>query len=143
MTKVSEKLNQFLANSLVLFAKLHNYHWNVKGVEFYVIHKKTEELYKFIESLYDDFAERILQIGGRPIVTLRQALEIATIVEDTKTSFDAKYVVKNIVKDFELLVKELKELSKLAKEDMVTNVYVDEKAAFLEKEIWTLNSFVA
>jgi len=135
MTKVSEKLNQFLANSLVLFAKLHNYHWNVKGVEFYVIHKKTEELYKFIESLYDDFAERILQIGGRPIVTLRQALEIATIVEDTKTSFDAKYVVKNIVKDFELLVKELKELSKLAKEDMVTNVYVDEKAAFLEKEI--------
>ncbi|AVP87434.1 putative DNA protection during starvation protein 2 [Candidatus Phycorickettsia trachydisci] len=143
MTKVSEKLNQFLANSLVLFAKLHNYHWNVKGVEFYVIHKKTEELYKFIESLYDDFAERILQIGGTPIVTLKQALEMATIVEEKKTSFDAKYVVKNIVKDFEFLVKELKILADLAKEDIVTNLYVDEKAAFLEKEIWTLKSFAA
>lgn len=142
MSEISNKLNLLLADSAVLFTKLHNYHWNIQGVQFFGIHQKTEELYEYVSTMYDDLAERNLQIGGTPLVSLKQYLEKARISEDEKTDFNAKYVVEKIAADFEFLVKEFKELSEMSENDPVTAAYADDQTAFFEKQIWMLKAFL-
>ncbi|MGD9639223.1 MAG: DNA starvation/stationary phase protection protein [Alphaproteobacteria bacterium] len=143
MSNTVDKLNQLLADSNVLFAKIHNYHWNIKGSQFFGIHSKTEELYEYLATMYDDLAERSLQLGGKPIVTLKKILEVSKIAEEEKTDFDAKYVIQNILKDLEYLVEAFKEISSCEKTDAVTVAFADDKCAYFEKQIWMLKAFIS
>ena len=43
--ELEQKLNVFLADLNLFFRKLQNYHWNVQGSEFFVVHEKLEEYY--------------------------------------------------------------------------------------------------
>lgn len=135
-----EQLNQLQADALVMYTKLHNYHWNVKGIQFYGLHEKTESFYTHFSVVYDDLAERILQLGSKPLVTMKAILDKTKISEETKTSFSANDVVENIHADFNYFLNGFKELSALSEKDATTQAYADEQVAFLEKEIWMLNS---
>ncbi|EFU83065.1 Dps family protein [Staphylococcus lugdunensis M23590] len=42
---VVKELNQQVANWTVAYTKLHNFHWYVKGPNFFSLHVKFEELY--------------------------------------------------------------------------------------------------
>lgn len=142
MVELTKQLNQNLSDVQVLYVKLHNYHWNIKGQLFFGIHKQTEEYYEYFATVYDDIAERILQIGGKPLVTVKSYLETAKISEEGKTEFSASEVLISLLDDFNYLLKEFKKTSQLAsgKNDMGTQMMADEKTAWLEKTIWMLNS---
>lgn len=142
MTPVTDKLNLLLADSHVFFTKLHNYHWNIKGLQFLALHQKTEEYYTEFATIYDDLAERALQLGEKPVVTLKKILEITRIQEETERNFTAQQVVSNILKDFEHFYKEFRELSSIAGDDVTTTNYADDKIAYLEKEMWMMRSML-
>lgn len=142
MTPVTDKLNLLLADSHVFFTKLHNYHWNIKGLQFLVLHQKTEEYYTHFATVYDDLAERALQLGEKPVVTLKKILEITRLQEESAHDFSANQVVSNILRDFEHFFKEFKELSSIAGEDMTTTNYADDQVAYLEKEMWMMRSML-
>ena len=61
--QVIEVLNKQVADWSVLFTKLHNFHWYVKGPQFFTLHEKFEELYTESATHIDEIAERILAIG--------------------------------------------------------------------------------
>ena len=42
MEEVNKSLNQFLCDLNVFFRKLQNYHWNIQGESFFVMHQKLE-----------------------------------------------------------------------------------------------------
>ncbi|MFU8792688.1 MAG: Dps family protein [Acholeplasmataceae bacterium] len=137
--KLYKALDRQVANLSVLFTKLHHYHWYVTGPNFFALHAKFEELYDHINELYDEFAERLLTIGGKPSSTQKAYLELATLKEATgiETAMD---MVKGLLSDFELIVKELKEDLKIAQalEDEATaDLYIGSIAEF-EKTIWML-----
>lgn len=134
------KLNNILADANVMYTKLHNYHWNVKGMQFYGLHAKTEEFYLAFGTIYDDVAERILQLGGKPLVTLKQILATARIKEEERTDFTANEVVKGLMEDFKFFHGEFKSLSEGS--DAITSAYADEKVGMLEKEVWMLRSML-
>ncbi|MBK8944186.1 MAG: DNA starvation/stationary phase protection protein [Ignavibacteriae bacterium] len=142
MKELVKQLNQNLADVQVLYVKLHNYHWNVKGPHFFGIHKQTEEYYDYFAGVYDDVAERILQIGGKPLTTLKGYLEIAKITEENKSEFSANEVINILINDFEYLKSEFKKTSDIAasKNDLTTQALVDENVAWLEKSLWMLNA---
>ena len=83
MSQLHPLMNQQLTNWTVLYTKLHNYHWYVKGPNFFTLHVKFEELYTETATYIDEIAERLLSIGGQPIATLKETLEVATIQEAT------------------------------------------------------------
>ena len=112
-----EMLNKNLANLKVLYVKLHNYHWNVKGMYFKPIHEMTEAYYNYLAGKYDEVAERIVQLGEKPLVTLKDYLTNASLEEEDKNEFDAKYVLSSIRSDFEQLNGNFKEISKAAVEN--------------------------
>ncbi|EQC46462.1 putative DNA protection during starvation protein 2 [Bacteriovorax sp. BSW11_IV] len=142
MKNITEKMNLILADLHILGTKAQNYHWNIKGERFFEIHAKTEGYYDHLQEVYDALAERILQLGGRPLVTLKQILEVGRISEDASTDFNAKYVVENILKDFDFLRTEFKALSQMSEGDTTTVAFADEQVAFLDKETWMLRSFL-
>lgn len=69
---VVDVLNEQVANWTVLYTKIHNFHWFVKGPHFFSLHVKFEELYNEASEHIDELAERILAIGGSPVATMKK-----------------------------------------------------------------------
>jgi starvation-inducible DNA-binding protein len=138
-------LNQIQADAHALFVKLHNYHWNVKGMYFYAIHNKTEELYDKMAELYDATAERAIQLGGKAVLTTGQLVALTAIEEEKAESFDARTVLASIIKDLNYLKAKFQELAAAAdaQGDSTTVALAEGEVAELEKEIWMLNASVA
>lgn len=143
MNKLEQFLNKEVANFGVLYTKLHNFHWYVKGPLFFQLHAKFEELYDEATEVYDAFAERILMIGGKPVATLKGNLELATIAEATglETKED---MIKSVIQDFKKIDSELKEGIHLAEavEDDVTVDLLTTTRASLQKHIWMLSELL-
>ena len=114
MSKTVELLKQLQADAQVLFVKFHNYHWNVEGMDFFPVHNQTEEMYNSMATLFDDAAERVIQLGGTPYVTLAQVLGASKIKEEENNSFRSKYIVEAIVKDYEYLLDLFKQIDESA-----------------------------
>lgn len=140
--KTIDLLKQLQADSIVFFMKVHNYHWHVKGMNFMQIHNATEAIYEEFADIFDDVAERIIQLGGTPNVTLADCLKNAKIKEETQINFPASEVLDGILKDYEYFEKSFKALAQIAEEegDRVSAGFADEKTAILQKGIWMIKS---
>lgn len=140
--KTIEVLKQIQADSIVFFMKTHNYHWNIKGANFPQIHAATQEIYENFADIFDDVAERIIQLGGVPYVTLADTLKVSKIAEESKHNFSANEVLDGVLKDYKYFEEVFKELSKIADEngDKVTAGFADEKVGQLQKALWMLNA---
>jgi starvation-inducible DNA-binding protein len=138
-------LNAAVANVQVLYVKLHNYHWNVRGINFKPVHEMTEAYYDYFAKQYDDLAERILQLGSKPYSSMKDYLANAEITEDFGNDFDGKAVFSSVLADFEKLNTHFKSISKLAAEnsDVPTASIADGNVAWLEKQIWMLKASLA
>lgn len=138
-------MNQNLANLSVLNVKLHNYHWNVKGIHFKPIHEMTEAYYDYFIEQYDEVAERIVQLGGKPLATFKDYLDKATLKEESKNEFDGKTVLIAVLSDFEILKEEFKKIAEAADEldDSTTVALAEDNIAWLEKEIWMIKASAA
>ncbi|HIW33187.1 MAG TPA: DNA starvation/stationary phase protection protein, partial [Candidatus Paenibacillus intestinavium] len=70
MNTIQEQLNRQIANWSVLYVKLHNYHWYVKGTQFFTLHAKFQELYEEATLHVDEIAERLLAVKGQPLAKM-------------------------------------------------------------------------
>lgn len=136
------KLNQYLSNLAIINVKLHNLHWNVKGMEFMAIHNFTEELYNAYFLQYDDVAELIKIQGQKPLATVADYLENATIKESKESKFTPIEVVKTLIGDLSILKDQAHEIRKIANEedDFETVAMFEEHISLLDKNLWFLNS---
>ncbi|WP_128894907.1 Dps family protein [Longirhabdus pacifica] len=138
-----EIVNKQVANWSVLYMKLHNFHWFVKGPAFYTLHDKFEELYTEGATYIDDLAERLLALKGKPVATMREALEMSSI-QEAEGNESAEQMVQCIKDDFDTMIEELKagieiagELGDEATGDMLLAIYQS-----LEKHNWMFTSFL-
>ncbi|MED3625398.1 Dps family protein [Neobacillus thermocopriae] len=141
--QLANVLNKQIANWAVLYIKLHNYHWFVKGDQFYTLHAKFEEFYNEAADHLDALAERLLAIGGKPVATMKEYLETSSIKEALGTETTDE-MVQSIINDFSVVINELKEGMRLAEEnddeatgDMLLSIHSD-----LEKHVWMLKAFL-
>ncbi len=141
--EVIEALNKQVAEWTVLYTKLHNYHWYVKGPNFFSLHEKFEELYNEASVYVDDLAERILAIEGNPIATLREALEWS-VIEEAEKNLTANQMVEQLSKDFTTVIAQLEEGIQLAEKvnDDMTGEMLLAMVTSLEKHNWMLKSFL-
>ncbi|CAM2976656.1 DNA starvation/stationary phase protection protein [Paenibacillus sediminis] len=144
MNQTLEKMmNQHIANWTVLDMKLHNYHWFVKGADFFTLHSKFEELYSEASEIIDEVAERLLAIGGKPIATLKEVMQYTTL-QEAEGQATAEQMVGAIVKDFDQLKGEIKEAIKVSDDDndVVTSDMFTEILGKLDKHTWMLNALL-
>lgn len=136
-------LSEQVANLNVLYVKVHNYHWYVKGENFYTLHIKFEELYNEITLKMDEIAERLLTLKQAPPATLKEYLEIATIQEASGKE-DPRAMVQTLIEDFATLTESFQEGIDLAEEseDVVTADLLTGFKGEIEKHMWMLRSFL-
>ncbi len=143
MTDLMTVLNKQVADWNVLFVKLHNYHWYVKGENFFTLHTKFEELYNEAAVYIDEIAERVLILKGKPVASMKEYLETSSVNEATGKK-DAKEMVQSIMDDFLTMIEELKTGVEIAQEanDEVTAGMLTDIHNSLEKHVWMLSSFL-
>ena len=122
---------------------MHHYHWFVKGHHFFGLHGKFEELYDEANDHIDELAERILSIGGRPVSTLKECLEIASI-QEAKGNETEDDMVRETFDDFQTLIQELQSAIVLADSayDQGTSDMLLAIVGGLQKHVWMLNAYM-
>lgn len=142
MANLEKKLNQYVADLMVMYTKLHNVHWYVEGPAFYQIHVLFENYYDQVTEDMDSIAERMLQIGAKPVATLKGALELTKIEEREVGPGKDIELVKVVKADFEYLLKltkETKEEAEKAKDDVTVDL-MNGFSAYYEKALWMINA---
>lgn len=141
--EVVKVLNQQVANWTVAFTKLHNFHWYVKGPNFFSLHTKFEELYDEASQYIDDLAERILAVDGNPVGTLKESLELS-IIDEAGKGYTAEQMVEALSTDFDNISKQLEEAIEVASnaEDDVTEDMFIGMQTNIDKHNWMLKSYL-
>jgi len=74
-------LNQQLANIADLYSQTKQAHWNVRGQEFYQLHKLFDDLAEPLPEHIDTIAERAVTLGGLALGTVRSAAAASELTE--------------------------------------------------------------
>lgn len=140
--QIVDAMNKLLSNYSVHYQKLRNYHWNVKGQDFFDIHEQFEDQYNAAKEAIDEIAERIRVFGHTPMSTMAEYLETSTIKE-TGTDIKAMDMVREILRDYQVLIEFMYEVIDIAIEsgDMGTEDMVKGFVYETEKNHWMMSSF--
>jgi starvation-inducible DNA-binding protein len=140
-----DKLNEYLANQQVMYMKLHNLHWYVKGRSFFTLHAKLEELYDQTAQIMDGVAERLLALGGSPVASLKKALALSSVKELEDVPISSDETIKSLISDVEYWIRDTKEIIKLAEDDD-DGATADQFNGYLaeyQKLLWMLKSYIS
>jgi starvation-inducible DNA-binding protein len=140
---VVRSLSQLLADALVMYHKLHHYHWSVTGRDFYLLHEKFEQLYEQWADVIDEVAERIVMIDGQAHPTLAEAIKLSNIKEDPTTP-DGPTMVQNVVADLKThqrVIAAVIEAAEAAGDQTSANL-VDGLNDSIEKSVWMLSAWL-
>ena len=74
-------LNQHLADAFDLMSQVKQAHWNVKGSDFWQLHKLFDEVAERAAQWVDELAERVTALGGYATGTVRMAATASTLPE--------------------------------------------------------------
>lgn len=141
---MEERLNQLLCDLEVFSVKLQNYHWNVSGKGFFLTHEKLEKYYEEIREQLDEVAEHIAIKGSEPFGRMEDFLKNARIMEAKNEKIKSLDIIKNVVKDLEILKNDVELIKKEADEenDYATSTLMDEYLQDYSKRIWMLNETI-
>ncbi len=144
MHTVVDFLNEQVANWQVMAVKLQNYHWLVKGEQFFILHDKFEELYKEAAGNTDELAERVLALEGIPVATMKDYLQKASIHE-AAGSETSREMIGTLAADYSRMAEQLKKgicIAQDAGDETTADLFI-EKIGELEKHVWMLQAYLA
>jgi len=142
--KLVSLLNQRLADTFDLMSQTKFAHWNVKGPNFYQLHKLFDELAEKLEEHVDEIAERATALGGVAMGTARQAAAMSHVAEFPANTFKGMDVVAALADRFAALGKATREAMGEADElddqdtvDLFTQISrdLDQSLYFLEAHL--------
>lgn len=141
--KLSDKLNELLANYSIFYQNLRGYHWNIKGQKFFELHIKFEELYNSLVLKIDEVAERILTLGHSPEHRYSKYKEVSSIKESKELS-DGLKAVEDILNSFQQIILIQRALLKLSEnaEDEGTNALISDYIREQEKLVWMYSAYL-
>ncbi len=91
--QITELLQERLADSIDLMMQAKQAHWNVKGANFIALHELFDKVYTDSGKHVDLIAERIVQLGGIALGTIRAAAARTSLPEyPTEITSSIKHV---------------------------------------------------
>lgn len=138
-----KKLNSLLASYQVAYFNIRSSHWMIKGENFFELHKVFETAYNDATEKIDEIAERILTLGGTPLLTATEMIKSSSVKENGENGKQEK-CVEDMLRDLKELAIIENEIVKLAakQDDVVT---VDQMTKYLgeqQKTNWMLSQFL-
>lgn len=144
MDKTIQELNKYLANTAVLYIKMHNLHWNCRGTNFKTVHEYLETIYDNFAITIDETAETIKILGETPLATMKSYLEVATIEEIDSKTYSTEETLDIVISDLKHIKNQIEVIRTMASSDdnyMVINLLEDDLVE-ISKTLWILASIV-
>lgn len=137
-------LNEYLSDLKVLACKLQNYHWNVKGKDFFIMHEKLEEYYACANKSIDEIAESILMLGGQPVGSLKDFSANARIKEAINEKICSMEIFNTLIQDYNTLLEKTIKIKEEAdnKKIYLISTIMDDLINDYNKKIWMLKQSV-
>lgn len=141
MDEIIKDLNELLSDLCVFYRKLQNYHWNVKGKEFFTVHAKLEEYYDEVNEQIDELAEHILTLGYQPLGTLQDYLNNTELAEAKNEKISENLVFTNVKEDIKIILEKVKQIKQTSddKEVYITSALMDDYMKAYSKTLWMIN----
>src|ERR1700741_1343769 len=142
-SKLVSKLNTLLASYQVAYFNIRSSHWMIKGENFFELHKVFETAYNDATVKIDAIAERILTLGGTPLMTLTE-MQKASVIKEKSVGGDQTKCIIAMLDDLKELSVIENEVAKLADEDhdIVTCDIVTKYLGEQQKLSWMLSQFL-
>lgn len=142
---VGALLNVLLGDIYVVYIKARNYHWNVVGPMFSDLHMFFEVLYKELEEIADEVAERARMLGARAIGTMSEFTKQSRLKEEEKVVAVDMQMIRNLLDDYEAIICYTRaDIEKCANDykDQITRHFLEDVLEKLEKKAWMLRSYL-
>ena len=137
-----ELLNQSLADTLDLMTHAKQAHWNVKGKDFYQLHRLFDEIAEELGGFVDLLAERATSLGGYARGTARMATEQTELPEYPAEATGGMEHVAALVERFGIYTRHVRRAIDRAGElgDQATADLYTEVARAADKRLWFLEA---
>jgi len=141
MEHLQTVLEETFAANFVAYYRLHQFHVNVKGREFYQLHKLFKHQYQTLQDHIDDLAEKLRTIGG----TMPNCLEYiraTSPIADYPIDGDAEELLREARDTVLTLIDQYHDLHAAAEEVDYTDIsnMADENIGELAKMKWQLEA---
>jgi starvation-inducible DNA-binding protein len=146
MNKIlQEKLNKYLADTAVMYIKLHNLHWNIYGMQFKGVHEYLESLYDGITENMDAIAELIRMYGEYPAASMADYLKLSSVKELESEGIDIKKALLIVLEDIKALDEGAKNIRTMADKENLFDIVamMEDHCAAFQKTIWFISSTLA
>jgi starvation-inducible DNA-binding protein len=141
--QIAEGLGRVLADSTVLYAKTHGFHWNVTGPMFNTLHLMFMAQYTELWNALDGIAERIRALGHVAPYGGNTYSGLSSIPE-TEGVPPALTMVRELVEGHEAVARTIRGVFKIADaaDDQPTADLLTQRLQIHEKTAWMLRSLL-
>ena len=135
-------LNQQLADTFDLYSQLKQAHWNVKGMQFYVLHQLFDDLAVEVLAYVDMIAERATTLGGVAKGTVRMAAANSKLTQSLDTFDNSEFTVKKMVEKYSIIAESTRNAIDVSEKlgDKATADLFTEVSRGIDKGLWLLES---
>lgn len=139
--ELNVSMNELLSSLEVFYHKLQSYHWYVKGHAFFTVHAQLESYYDEVSEEIDEVAETLLMIGGAPVSTLKEFLELSKVSETEGVYIKADELLPKVRDDYALLEKLAEGVKSTAEEEgnVLVSAKMDDLIESFSKAIWMIS----
>jgi starvation-inducible DNA-binding protein len=106
---IAEDLNKILADEVVLYTKVRNYHWNIQGEIFQKLHSLYEDQFRDIGKLIEQVADRLRVLSQHIEARLTDFLKMTNLIEQPY-SMTKNDQLKNLMASHETIINNLRRL---------------------------------
>ena len=141
---IAEGLGRVLADSTVLYAKTHGFHWNVTGPMFNTLHQMFMVQYTELWTAVDPIAERIRSLGHPAPGSYAQFSKLASVPDAPSVPPKALEMVRILVTGHEAVARTARQLFPLADKasDEPTADLLTQRLTVHEQTAWMLRSLL-
>lgn len=142
-THYIEQLNKLLATYQIHYQNIRALHWNIKGVHFFELHVKYEELYTRAQLIIDELAERILTLEAAPLHRMEDYIRVSQLSENHQIN-DGKEGMNYLLQAQKALLEQERALLEMSSEmnDEGTNSLMSDLIREKEKSNWMFNAWL-
>jgi starvation-inducible DNA-binding protein len=142
-TRLTESLNQVLADSYALLSLTHLAHWNVEGPGFFALHTAFQAQYEELFIAIDEVAERIRALDAYAIGGLGTLAQTAQMKEFVSPLVQEEYV-RALIAANEKLLSDAASTRDVAGEagDAETQDLMIGRITLHQKTVWMLKSYL-
>ena len=142
--RVAGALSNVLADTFILYLKTHNFHWNVTGPMFPMLHSMFEEQYNELWLAADAIAERIRALGVIAPGSYGEFTKL-TYLQESPVATNATEMIAELLRDHETAARTARSALAVARTavDAPTEDLLTQRLAVHEKFAWMLRSLLA